>query len=561
MDLTQRFNKNLDKIEVSMIRQFDQSISDVPGIKKLTLGEPDFTTPDHVKEAAKAAIDANQSHYTGMAGLPALRQAAADFVKEKYNLTYNPDNEILVTIGATEALSATLTAILEPGDTILLPAPAYPGYEPIANLVGAEIVEIDTTANDFVLTPEMLEKAILEQGDKLKAVLLNYPTNPTGVTYSRQQIKDLAEVPYGSAGRRFESCLAHSKPRKRNASEAFPIVLMAIAILQAVGYYFMMKNYSLLEQDGIWVALVIIVTLIAGSSFVMWMGEQVTEFGVGNGISIILFAGILARIPNMASSMVTGVQKWSAIKAGTLTLDSLTSAGYTETQAQSYLDSALSPWGIVLLIIGMLLLIAFIVFINDAERRIPIQYAKRQVGRKMYGGQSSTLPMKVNMSGVLPVIFAQSIASLPITVWTFIGIPKEGTVSYSIYNAIDTKSVIYMVVYFIMIIGFSYFYSSIQFNPVEIANNLKKQGGFIPGFRPGQPTVQFIQKVLGRITLFGAIYLGIVAICPLIVGKVINNGSLAIGGTSVIIVVGVALETVKALENQMLMRQYKGFLE
>lgn len=194
MDLTQRFNKNLDKIEVSMIRQFDQSISDVPGIKKLTLGEPDFTTPDHVKEAAKAAIDANQSHYTGMAGLPALRQAAAEFVKEKYNLTYNPENEILVTIGATEALSATLTAILEPGDTILLPAPAYPGYEPIANLVGAEIVEIDTTANDFVLTPEMLEKAILEQGDKLKAVLLNYPTNPTGVTYSREQIKALADV-------------------------------------------------------------------------------------------------------------------------------------------------------------------------------------------------------------------------------------------------------------------------------------------------------------------------------------------------------------------------------
>ncbi|MCO4466508.1 aminotransferase [Streptococcus infantarius subsp. infantarius] len=194
MSLTNRFNKNLDKIEVSLIRQFDQSISDVPGIMKLTLGEPDFTTPDHVKGAAKAAIDANQSHYTGMAGLPALRQAAADFVKSKYNLSYNPDNEILVTIGATEALSATLTAILEPGDTVLLPAPAYPGYEPIANLVGAEIVEIDTTANDFVLTPEILEKAILEQGDKLKAVLLNYPTNPTGVTYSREQIKALADV-------------------------------------------------------------------------------------------------------------------------------------------------------------------------------------------------------------------------------------------------------------------------------------------------------------------------------------------------------------------------------
>lgn len=194
MGLTNRLNKYLDKIEVSLIRQFDQSISDVPGIMKLTLGEPDFTTPEHVKEAAKAAIDANQSHYTGMAGLMALRQAAADFVKDKYHLTYNPDNEILVTIGATEALSATLTAILEPGDTVLLPAPAYPGYEPIVNLVGADIVEIDTTGNDFVLTPEVLEQAILEQGDSLKAVLLNYPTNPTGVTYSREQIKALADV-------------------------------------------------------------------------------------------------------------------------------------------------------------------------------------------------------------------------------------------------------------------------------------------------------------------------------------------------------------------------------
>lgn len=194
MGLTNRFNKYLDKIEVSLIRQFDQSISDVPGIMKLTLGEPDFTTPEHVKEAAKAAIDANQSHYTGMAGLVALHQAAADFVKDKYHLTYNPDNEILVTIGATEALSATLTAILEPGDTVLLPAPAYPGYEPIVNLVGADIVEIDTTGNDFVLTPEVLEQAILEQGDSLKAVLLNYPTNPTGVTYSREQIKALADV-------------------------------------------------------------------------------------------------------------------------------------------------------------------------------------------------------------------------------------------------------------------------------------------------------------------------------------------------------------------------------
>lgn len=194
MDLTKRFNKNLDKIEVSLIRQFDQSISSISGVLRLTLGEPDFTTPDHVKEAAKAAIDANESHYTGMSGLLELRQAASQFVNEKYNLSYDPETEILVTIGATEALSATLTAILEEGDKVLLPAPAYPGYEPIVNLVGAEIVEIDTTENDFVLTPEMLEKAILKQGNQLKAVILNYPANPTGVTYSREQMAALADV-------------------------------------------------------------------------------------------------------------------------------------------------------------------------------------------------------------------------------------------------------------------------------------------------------------------------------------------------------------------------------
>ena len=194
MDLTKRFNKQLDKIQVSLIRQFDQAISTIPGVLRLTLGEPDFTTPEHVKEAAKRAIDQNQSYYTGMSGLLTLRQAASDFVREKYQLDYAPENEILVTIGATEALSATLTAILEKGDKMLLPAPAYPGYEPIVNLVGAEVVEIDTTENGFVLTPEMLEKAILEQGDKLKAVILNYPANPTGITYSREQLEALAAV-------------------------------------------------------------------------------------------------------------------------------------------------------------------------------------------------------------------------------------------------------------------------------------------------------------------------------------------------------------------------------
>ena len=309
---------------------------------------------------------------------------------------------------------------------------------------------------------------------------------------------------------------------------------VAIAIIQGVGYFFLMKNYGILTSTSVWAALVIIVSFIAGSSFVMWMGEQITEFGIGNGISIILFAGILSRVPTMVSQMVGGM------RAGSL-----------------------KWWMVLLVIVGILLLIVLITWVNGAERRIPVQYAKRQVGRKMYGGQASTLPMKVNMSGVLPIIFAQSIASLPATVWAFVGTPDKDTspVAYSIYSAIDTKSVLYLIVYFLMIIGFSYFYATIQFNPVEISNNLKKNGGFIPGFRPGQPTSQFIAKVLNKVTLFGAIYLGIVAIAPLIVGKALDNYSLAIGGTSVIIVVGVALETVQALESQMLMRQYKGFLE
>ena len=308
---------------------------------------------------------------------------------------------------------------------------------------------------------------------------------------------------------------------------------VAIAILQGWGYFMLMKNYGILgSHTGIWPALVIIASFIAGSSFVMWMGEQITEFGIGNGISIILFAGILSRVPSMVSSMVSGLQ------AGTL-----------------------AWWAAVLVVIGILALVVLITWVNGAERRIPVQYAKRQVGRKMYGGQASTLPMKVNMSGVLPIIFAQSIAMIPSTIAAFCKQPAEGTFWYGFLNAIDTKSVLYMIFYFLMIIGFSYFYSTIQFNPIEISNNLKKNGGFIPGFRPGKPTADFIKKVLNKITLFGAIYLGVVAILPLIIGKVVNNASLSIGGTSVIIVVGVALETVQALESQMLMRQYRGFLE
>ena len=310
---------------------------------------------------------------------------------------------------------------------------------------------------------------------------------------------------------------------------------VAIAFLQALGYYFIlqrgMNGVSMLTSEGIWVALVIMVSWVAGSSFLMWLGEQCNEFGVGNGISMILFAGIISRVPAMASAV------YSSVLSGNM----------------HWL------WA-VLAVVGVLLLVVLIVFVNDAERRIPVQYAKRQQGRKMYGGQSSSLPMKVNMSGVLPVIFAQSIASIPATIGAFLPAPAEGSFWAGLLNAIDTKSVLYLVIYFILIIGFSYFYASIQFNPVEISNNLKRNGGFIPGFRPGKPTSDFIARVLNKITLFGAIYLGIVAILPLLVDK-FTAASIGIGGTSVIIVVGVALETVQALENQMLMRQYKGFLD
>ncbi len=318
---------------------------------------------------------------------------------------------------------------------------------------------------------------------------------------------------------------------KRKIQSITRYATVAIALLQALGYYWMMSSNNILTNDSIWAALVIIIAFVAGSSFLMWLGEQCNEFGVGNGISMILFAGIISRIPamvgNVYSSIISGNLFW--------------------------------PW-VILIVVGILLLVVLIVFVSDAERRIPVQYAKRQVGRKMYGGQSSNLPMKVNMSGVLPVIFAQSIASIPATIGAFLPAPEEGSFWAALLDAIDTKSVLYMIVYFLMIIGFSYFYATIQFNPIEISNNLKRNGGFIPGFRPGKPTSDFIAKVLSKITLFGAIYLGIVAIVPLLADKFLPI-TVGIGGTSVIIVVGVALETVNALESQMLMRQYKGFLE
>ena len=303
---------------------------------------------------------------------------------------------------------------------------------------------------------------------------------------------------------------------------------VGLGLLMGWAYYTMLHNYSsqsfsIITQEGFLPALVIILAFTAGSTVVMWLGEQITEFGIGNGISMILFANIVSGLPRMVGNLI-----------------------------------AMSWWQILIVLVGMIALILFIIFINDAERRIPIQYAKRVVGRKVYGGQNTNLPIKVSMAGVMPIIFAQSICSLPATVCAFTG----HTSGWWYENIWSSSSWTYAVIYFLMIFFFSWFYSTIQYDPVEIANNLKKNGGFIPGFRPGKPTADFIHKVINKILVFGAVYLGVVALLPIVAGNLMAGvRNLAIGGTSIIIIVGVALETVKALEAQMLMRHYKGFLD
>ena len=306
------------------------------------------------------------------------------------------------------------------------------------------------------------------------------------------------------------------------------ISTVALGLLMGWAYFAMLKNAGgILTNDSFLTAVVIILTFTAGSAVVMWMGEQITAHGIGNGISMILFANIISSIPTGVTTifgMFTAKTWWQALIA----------------------------------IIGVAALVVLIVFVNDAERRIPVQYAKRVVGRKIYGGQSTNLPIKVSMSGVMPVIFAQSICSLPATVCTFFGWTKN----WAYNNLFQSTNWAYVAFYFLMIFFFSWFYASIQYDPVEISNNLKKNGGFIPGFRPGKPTSDFIKKVINKIVVFGAVYLAIVALLPLVANILMPSfKNLAIGGTSVIIVVGVALETVKALEAQMLMRHYKGFLD
>lgn len=317
---------------------------------------------------------------------------------------------------------------------------------------------------------------------------------------------------------------------------------VVLGLIQGTAYFFYLKGQGILTEDvAVWfAAIVIILIFTAGTAFMMWLGEQINTKGIGNGISILLFAGIVARLP-MTVYYLFPLNKnipsyWSLAQSGSI---------------QYYF---LVPAFILL----FLIVIWVICYMQDAERRIPIQYAKRVVGRKMYGGQSSHMPIKVALGGVMPVIFATSILSIPSTIMAFL---SSDSGFYKFLSYLSPSSWIYIVIEFLLILAFAYFYTQIQYNPVEMANNLKQNNGTIPGIRPGQPTAEFIRKILSRITLIGALFLSFIAIVPSIFTMASGMNSLSMGGTSVIIMVGVAIETVKQMESQMMMRHYRGFLD
>ena len=302
-----------------------------------------------------------------------------------------------------------------------------------------------------------------------------------------------------------------------------------LALIQGTAYFFYLKNSNYLSIKGgavIFAAFVIVLTFAAGSALVMWLGEQIDVKGIGNGISMLLFAGILSRGPQAFRYLIAN---WD-----------------------------LNKIAVIAIVILFLAIIAFIVWMTEAERRIPVQYAKRVVGNKMYGGQNTHIPIKVNMSGVMAIIFASSILMLPTMILSFMR--NQESFWYKALSLFSVRGIFYAVIYFLLIIGFAYFYATIQFNPIEMANNLRKQGGAIPGIRPGKPTSDFISKILSRITLMGALFLSVIAILPIVIGSV-GRINISLGGTSVLIMVGVALDTVRNLESQMMMRHYKGFLD
>ncbi|MGN1050778.1 MAG: preprotein translocase subunit SecY [Acutalibacteraceae bacterium] len=393
-----------------------------------------------------------------------------------------------------------------------------------------------------------LSDLMVENGVDTGSSMLSYLNTLSGGAFSNATLFAMGVTPYINSSIIMQLLCVAIPPLERMAKEGETgrkkiatitrYVTVILGLIQGTAYFFYLKNSGVTtytEGFSLWFsAIVIILVFTAGTAIMMWLGEQINQYGIGNGISILLFAGIVARLPYTINLLK---QYWSLGSQGS-------------TQYYAYV-----PLWIVL----FLAVIWLITFMQDSERRIPIQYAKRVVGRKMYGGQSSHLPIKVALGGVMPIIFASSILSIPSTVNMF----WKPTSSFwqGFFNAFSTTGWLYALCYFILIIMFAYFYTTIQYNPVEMANNLKQNNGTIPGVRSGTPTAQFISKILSRITLIGALFLAVIALFPIIYAALANMTGLSMGGTSIIIIVGVALETSKQLESQMMMRHYKGFLD
>lgn len=373
--------------------------------------------------------------------------------------------------------------------------------------------------------------------------LLGYMDILTGGAFSQATIFSMSVTPYinssiiiqllGVAIPALERLQKEGETGRKKIAQITRYLTVGLGLLQGFFYYLYLRNNNILQYtngfSGVWTAITIVLVFVAGTALMMWLGEQINDKGIGNGISILLFAGIISRLPITIQSLV----KYFMVPG---------------------ISNKLLTVGVAILVLAV---IAAIVFMTDAERRIPVQYAKRVVGRKMYGGQNSFIPLKVTMSGVMPIIFAMSIVSIPTLLGQFMS--KTSTFYQVLEKYFSYRSALYAVVYFLLIIGFNYFYVAIQYNPNEIANNLKKNNGTIPGIRPGKPTSDFVKRCLNRITLIGALFLGLIAIIPIMISWFGVNT--ALGGTTLLIVVGVAIDTSRQLESQMMMRHYKGFLE
>ena len=400
-------------------------------------------------------------------------------------------------------------------------------------------------------------------GDPNAGTFMNYLAMMTGDAFTYGTIFAMSITPYINSSiimqllavaiPALERLQKEGEEGRKKIAAITRVVTIALGVLQSTAYYFYLRSQGYLVESAsgegaaaVFAAFVIILCFTAGTALIMWLGERINEKGIGNGISIILFAGIVSRIPTLAATLFG-------------------STGYFSHGGPYYF---LSPLVAVILV----LMIAFIVWMDNSERRIPVQYAKRVVGRKMYGGQSTHIPIKVNMSGVMPVIFASSILSLPPTIQMFVSSKiKEGGFWEGFFGIFSYSHWAYSIIYFVFIIAFAYFYASIQYNPIEMSKNIRDNGGSIPGIRPGEPTSRYIGKVINRLTLLGALLLSVVALFPVIFSQVTTfflnmwqegaSMNVSLGGTSIIILVGVALETVKQLESQMMMRHYKGFLD